>query len=425
MLAPHRTRRVVKGMATSPQGELGSTIAGFVAGAAVVVAGVLALDRFVLGQDRAQPPAPGAPPASASPGTFRDAYSEVASGVVRIGMTGCAGGGMGSGALLEPDLVATSAHVVHDYATLQLILGDQVTSGEVVAYVPEADVALVRAARPLTGHVFTVVDELPGVGSEVAAVGYPLDGPLSMAGPGIVGAYGEHARYQLEDGDVIDASELMRISVLTNPGNSGGPVIDRDGSLVGLVSGQKNAELDDQGNVIVEDVDGIRYATTATQVRDALAAADESALPPEQCSDAPAPETEAELVTTNLEATATTEAVRSVLFDYFDGINESDYERAYRQLSPERRERLSLERFTQEQSTSVVTDVVLLDVSEAGDELRALATFTSTQTPEFGPDGLECAYWTLEYRLVAGGEHGWTIAASEEIPGTPRFQPCS
>lgn len=428
MLTPPLFRQVVTDMASRAPGDAGSTMAGFVAGAAVVVAGYLAVDAYLLDQDEAPTPVPGPSPTSASapPASFRDAYGTVASGVVRIGNTGCASGGMGSGALLEPDLVATSAHVVHDYTTLQIILGDQVASGEVVSYVPEADVAIVRASRPLTGHVFSVVDELPGVGSEVAAVGYPLDGPLSMAGPGIVGAYGERAEYDLGDGDSIAASDLMRISVLTNPGNSGGPVIDREGALVGLVSGQQQTAVDEQGNVIVEDVDGIRFATTASQVRDALTALDDSALPPEPCGETPTPEPEAELVTTNLEATSTTEAVRNVLFDYFDGINSSDYQRAYRQLSAERRETLSLERFTEEQSTSVVSDVVLLDVTEDGDELTAVATFTSTQSPEFGPgDGLECAFWTLEYRLVPGGEHDWTITASEEITGTPRFQPCS
>ena len=408
--------------------DTGSTLAGFAAGVAVTIAGVVVLDTYVLGKDQPQPP----PVVQAKSGeetsssTFRDAYSQVASGVVRIGNTGCTSGGMGSGALLDDDLVATSAHVVHGHATLQMILGDQVASGEVVAYVPEADVAIVRASRPLTGHVFTVVDELPGVGSEVAAVGYPLDGPLSMAGPGIVSSYGEQARYELGDGEVIDATDLMRMSVFINPGNSGGPVIDEQGRVVGLVSGQRLRQLNDEGEVVVEDVEGINFATTATQVRDALGALEEDALPPQDCDQAPEPAaTGPELVTTSLEPTATTESVRNVLFDYFDGINRGDYERAYRQLSDERRTNLSLERFTQEQRTSIVSDVVLIDVAEEGDELRALATFTSTQAPEFGPDGLECAYWTLEYRLVPGGDHGWTITASDEIPGTPKFQPCS
>lgn len=415
-------------MAVRKSSDAGSTLAGFLAGAAVAVAAAVVLDAYVLGQP--QPP-PAAPPANAGDGaasasTFRDAYSNVASGVVRIGNTGCTNDSMGSGALLDEDLVATSAHVVHDYSTLQLILGDQVASGEVVAYVPEADVAIVRASRPLTGHVFTVVDELPGVGSEVAAVGYPLDGPLSMAGPGIVSSYGEQASYEMRDGEVIDASDLMRMSVFINPGNSGGPVIDPEGRVVGLVSGERLRQTDEQGNVVVEDVEGINFATTATQVRDAVAALEDDALAPEECDDArDSGAVGAELVTTSLAATVTTESVRNVLFDYFDGINTGDYERAHQQLSAGRREDLSLERFTEEQRTSLVSDVVLIDVAEVGDELRAVATFTSTQAPEFGPDGLACAYWTLEYRLVPGGEHGWAIEASSETAGTPRFQPCS
>lgn len=426
---------MVIGVVASRCPDRGSTASGFVVGAALVLAAGVALDAYVLRPDVPVPqatatPSPTAGPTSSPsaspepPPSFADAYEQVSSGVVRIGNTGCGSGGMGSGALVADDLVATSAHVVHRYATLQLILGDQVASGEVVDHDAAADLALVRASQPLTGHVFSVVDSLPGVGSEVAAVGYPLDGPLSLAGPGIVSAYGEQATYDMGDGERIEATDLMRVSVPTNPGNSGGPVIDERGRLVGLVSGSRERMLDDQGNVVVEDVDGIRLATTASQVSEALTELGDSPLAAEQCEQAPVDEG-AELVTTSLEATEATEAVRDVLFDYFDGINTSDYERAYRQLSDVRRARLSPERFREEQSTSIVSDVVLLDVTETGGELRATVTFTSTQAPAFGPDGLECAYWTLEYRLVPGGEHGWQITASGETAAAPRFQACS
>ena len=120
-----------------------------------------------------------------------------------------------------------------------------------------------------------------------------------------------------------------------------------------------------------------------------------------------------------------TDVALAVFFDYFDGITRGDYERAYRQLTPSRQENLGIEQFRLEQSSSYIYSVVVLEAIREGDALRTLVTFQSYQDAEFGPDGLECALWVLDYTLVPGGEHGWQIASSAPQPDRPQAEPCT
>lgn len=420
---------------THVRADRGSAATGFVVGVlSTMLAGLGAVQADVIDVTRAGTPGTAVSGTTQAAGSdrssedFETVYAEVSNGVVRLDNTRCEGeaGGTGSGALLSQDLVVTAAHVVAGHASLQVMLGDQTATGQVIGYDEGTDLALVRTSRPLSGHVFQPAVEAARVGAAVAAVGYPLSGPLSMAGPGIVSAYDESSTYPWWDGSEVTISDLMRTTVPTNPGNSGGPVVDRSGSLVGLVSGTRTSRtVDDQGDVDVDVLDGYKYAVTAERV----AALTEQwmttpqSLEPREC-EAPSAPAPLELVTAQTGG-PDTDVVLAVLFDYFDGINREDYERAYRQLSEERRRTLSLDRFRDEQSSSVVSGVVVLDTRREGEDLHAAVTFTSSQAPELGPDGLDCAFWLLDYRFVSGGEHGWSVAGSTELPDRPRFEPCT
>lgn len=260
--------------------DAGSTSAGFILGFVLAVGGIFAatqagvLDLVWVAEDTEVPaiPVTSTPAPPDVPSDFSTAYATVSSGVVRVETTRCDGVITGSGALVAPDLVLTAAHVVGGYASVQLLAGDQSATGRVVGYSTQDDLALVRASRPISGHVFRVVDQPPEVGNEVAAIGYPLSGPLSMAGPGIVSAYGEDVSYKIWDGSVVDVQDLMRTSIPTNQGNSGGPVVNVDGAVVGIVSGtrQSGGSVDDEGVVSLDVVDGIKYAVPAQRIQERL-----------------------------------------------------------------------------------------------------------------------------------------------------------
>lgn len=362
-------------------------------------------------------------PTDSGPTSFADMFATYADGIVRIQNTTCSGSATGSGALIAPNLVITAAHVVEGHSNLKVVSTDQVVSGEVVGYAIEDDVALVRTSSPMAGHVLQVADQNAPVGTELAALGYPRSGPLSLAGPGVVSAYGLTVTYNLGD-ELVEVADLMRMTVPTNPGNSGGPLVDVSGRIVGLVSGTDRVTyIEDGGETDVDVPQGMNYAVTAETVSRLVDAwrITEATYAPSDCGLTP-PDDE-ELVTA-LTDSEDTDLVVAMLFDYFDGVNTSDYERAYQQLSAERRAGETLEEFTAPLITSIVSDVVVLDVVRDGDSLVADVTFTSEQAETFGPDGLECAIWRLQYDLVPGGTHGWSIARTTQVGDYPKYQSC-
>ena len=349
------------------------------------------------------------------PADFVSAYEEVSDGVVRLSVETCDEGSTGSGALVAEDLVLTAAHVVDDYSSIQLQLGDQAVVGTVIGFSEGEDLALVRASRDLRGHVFEIHAETPPVGTDIVALGYPLSGPLSFAGPGNISALGLSINLENDGGEAIEIANVMRVSTPTNPGNSGGPLIDEEGRIAGIVSAGKYSfgETVEDGRVRVHVISGFNSAIPADVVNNRVNHWIETPGPldPEECEEQERDTTPADLVTT-LSDGSESDLVSAVFFDYFDGINRSDYERAYRQLSDDRQSGETLEQFSQGQLTSLISEVVILEEQAEDDQLRVRVTFRSTQAAEEGPEGLDCAYWALEYQLVPGGEHGWAIEDS-------------
>lgn len=366
-------------------------------------------------EDDRPPAGPADTPSPEDLPDFASTYAEVSDGVVRLAVDTCAGSFTGSGALVAENLILTAAHVVDDYSSVQLQIGDQAVVGEVIGFSKEEDLALVKANRPLRGHVFEIHAETPPVGTAVAALGYPLSGPLSFAGPGNISTHGESIDLTDRDGEIAEIAEVIRISTPTNGGNSGGPVIDEEGRIAGIHSAgtDSSGELDEEGRVVVDVVFGFSFAIPSDIAYERVDQWTETPEPlaPQECMDEQPEPMPAELVT-NLSDGPEAELVSAVFFDYFDGINRSDYERAYRQLSEERRALETLEQFTEGQRTSITSEVVILETRAEGEDLRAQVTFRSRQDAEHGPEGWECAYWTVEYLLVPGGEHGWAIDTS-------------
>ena len=139
-----------------------------------------------------------------------------------------AGGGHGSGFVISDDLIITNSHVVgaSNSVTVKLDSGIEVL-GKVVATNAPRDVALIKLDASLPFH-FNVRRELPSVGEEVYALGSPLDESLkSTLSKGIVSAFREENKMNYIQSDV---------NVV--PGNSGGPLIDKSGKVIGItVSG--------------------------------------------------------------------------------------------------------------------------------------------------------------------------------------------
>ncbi len=169
-----------------------------------------------------------------------DAYSRVVSqvaalaspAVVQVQVMRASGtrAGSGSGFALTPDgLILTNSHVVHGAARLrvQTVEGDE-GSATLLGEDPDTDTALLRADVAVPALPLGRSAQLR-VGQLVVAIGNPLGFDCSVTA-GVVSALGRSLRASA--GRLIE--NVIQTDAALNPGNSGGPLCDGAGQVVGM-----------------------------------------------------------------------------------------------------------------------------------------------------------------------------------------------
>jgi len=140
-------------------------------------------------------------------------------------------GGAGSGTIIAPDgYILTNDHVVHDAKQLSVSLTNGTTlSANVVGTDPATDLAVVRADS--SNLPFAALGDSASlrVGQLVIAIGNPF-GFQSTVSTGVVSALGRALRSR--DGRLIE--NIIQHTAPLNPGNSGGPLVDSRGRIVGI-----------------------------------------------------------------------------------------------------------------------------------------------------------------------------------------------
>src|SRR5918996_6228496 len=197
-----------------------------------------------MGMSRLQPGVGGPPPPADT--ELLDAYSRGVVSVVEAagpavvsiqvggpsrGEGGAERGGAGSGVLIAPDgYVLTNSHVVSGARRLTVTLTDGRSLGAApVGDDPATDLAVIRAdAAGLPHAPFGDSDRLR-VGQLVIAIGNPF-GFQSTVSAGVVSALGRSLRGRT--GRLIE--DVIQTDVALNPGNSGGPLVDSRGRVVGI-----------------------------------------------------------------------------------------------------------------------------------------------------------------------------------------------
>jgi S1-C subfamily serine protease len=186
-------------------------------------------------------PAPGAnDTAHADEAYLLDAYSQTVSGiaelvgpsVVRVEALGKTRGGSGSGVIISGDgFVLTNSHVVQGASTARLTTPEQQTfEARVIGDDPHTDLALLHA-NTLVKLPFARLgnSKMLKPGHLVVAIGNPL-GFESTVTAGVVSALGRSLRAQ--SGRLID--DVIQTDAALNPGNSGGPLVNSRGEVVGI-----------------------------------------------------------------------------------------------------------------------------------------------------------------------------------------------
>ena len=143
--------------------------------------------------------------------------------------------GLGSGVLISDDgKIMTASHVVQvaDRISVRFLDGE-VIPARVLASDPASDLALLQLAKlPAEPQIAELGDsDLVEVGDPVFVIGAPLGLDHTLT----VGHISARRRSDLETG-VMLAVEQFQTDAAVNPGNSGGPMFDMRGRVIGIVS---------------------------------------------------------------------------------------------------------------------------------------------------------------------------------------------
>lgn len=177
-------------------------------------------------------PVPHTPVNLPSLGELAGAVTADRDSVVRIKGQGCGGIVSGSGFVVRPGLVATNAHVVAGIGQSYVQDGSGSHTARVVWFDPDLDFALLKADG-LSERSLKLDSSIAGRETPVAVLGYPGGGNFSAKAGLVLNRLKAGGRNIYGTKSVV--RDVYEVHTDIVPGNSGGPLVGRDGRVIGVV----------------------------------------------------------------------------------------------------------------------------------------------------------------------------------------------
>lgn len=341
-------------------------------------------------------------------------YRTVTSGVVRIDTSNCTDLYTGTGFLLDSHTIATVAHVVEGQGTIRVTspTSHVTTTATVIGVSHQDDVALLRTSVSLAGYHFTFAKTYPRPASDMMAIGFPLGFGMRPT-LGTVNAVHQHAVVPSESGTPYNVSDAIVTDAAINGGNSGGPWLSHSGQVIAITEsgpgpiakGQSAQQGDNFGVSSIVAADDIRHWMADPQLmsRDG------------GCPAAGLSETAALLS----------------LDDYFDDIDQADYDSAFALRDPASREDYAdfLQNLLTTNDQGPDGSPLYLEDDSGIDAVGRRyvdVTFVSHQDPGRGPAASKqdtCDTWSLRYTFVLSNGVP-VITDAQAQPGMKAYRTC-
>ena len=155
--------------------------------------------------------------------------------VVKIEGQGCGGIVEGSGFVAGSGLIISNAHVIAGIKHPYVIDANGTHSATALWFDPNLDFAVLRVSN-LAGRPLVIANRTATTGTPSAVLGYPGGGSFSAKPAAILNQFTASGRNIYGRGST--SREIYEVQADIIPGNSGGPLVARDGSVIGLVFAQ-------------------------------------------------------------------------------------------------------------------------------------------------------------------------------------------
>jgi S1-C subfamily serine protease len=181
----------------------------------------------------------------AAPATSAVVYQQILPSLVEIETTGPSSSGedseLGAGVIINAKgSILTAFHVVDGATSVRVSFIDgTVSKAEIASTDPENDIAVLQPERTPELIVPAVLGGAGQVGQEAYAVGHPL-GFVGSLTSGVIS--GLDRSIKAPGGKTLRG--LIQFDAAVNPGNSGGPLLNRGGQVIGIVTALANPSRD-------------------------------------------------------------------------------------------------------------------------------------------------------------------------------------